>query len=522
MEAFLIGLIAALEPQVLLLTLIGVVVGLVMSAMPGLTTTVAVVLLLPFTFYMEAAPSMGLLIGVFVGGMAGGAVSAILINIPGNPSSVITNVDGYPMTKQGKASEALSLAFLASFLGGVIGLALLVLIAPQLARTALLFGAPEQFALVLLGLTLVAGFSEGNLSRGFISAGIGLMIATVGMDSIAGTPRFTFGAVTLQQGISFIPIMIGMFALPLAVDALRERAAQSLPPLVVPAYQPITTFLAAARQLPRTLVCIVRSSVIGTIIGAIPGTGSTIAAIVAYQTAKKFPRVKDIPFGKGNPEGIAAPESANSAMMGGALIPMMILGIPGDPVTAVMLGALTVVGVNPGPLMLQQHPEVVYGIFGSFAVALVFLLAVAIMGIPLFVRAIAIPVRILMPTIVLLCVIGSYALRNSLLDIWVMLAAGVLAYFMKRWGYPILPMLLAIILGPILETQFRMSLIISFGDPMIFLKEPISLTLIITAAIFVAVLIRSELRARSPQQTDQASSPDGCPPLTLNSKGTSE
>ncbi len=494
MEAIVDGLLTALEPQVFSLTLLGVVLGLVMSAMPGLTTTVAVVLLLPFTFYLDAGPSMGLLMGVFVGGMTGGAMSAILVNIPGNPASVVTNIDGYPMTERGAASEALTLAFLGSFMGGAVGLILLVLIAPQLASIALAFGAPEQFALVVLGLTLVAGFSEGKLLRGFIAAGVGLMIATVGMDPIAGMPRFTFGEVSMQQGISFIPIMIGMFALPLAIEALRSPKGQNLPPLDAPSYHPIKNLIAAVKMLPKTAICGVRSAVIGTGIGAVPGTGSAIAAVVAYECAKRFPCIRNVSFGKGNPEGIVAPEAANSAMMGGALIPMLILGIPGDPVTAVMLGALTIVGVNPGPLMLSQHPDVVYGLFGSFAIALGFLLILAIVGIPLFVKAVRIPVRILMPTIVLLCLIGSFALRNTMLDVFAMTAAGVLAYFMKRWGYPILPMLLALILGPLLETQFRMSLIISFGDPMVFITSPISAVLLLLALVFVAVMVWAEIR----------------------------
>lgn len=520
MEAIALGLATALAPQVLVLTLLGVVLGLVMSAMPGLTTTVAVVLLLPFTFYLDAGPSMGLLMGVFVGGMTGGAMSAILVNIPGNPASVVTNIDGYPMTQKGKASEALTLAFLGSFFGGIVGLGLLMLIAPQLARVALAFGAPEQFALVLLGLALVAGLSEGKLTRGLIAAGFGLMIATVGMDPIAGTPRFTFGWVPMQQGISFIAIMIGMFALPLAIEALRSPESQRLPPVETPAYRPVANFIAAARALPWTIVCAIRSSLIGAGVGAIPGTGSAIAAVIAYECTKRFPRVRNVPFGKGNPEGVVAPEAANSAMMGGALIPMLILGIPGDPVTAVMLGALTIVGVNPGPLILIQHPDVVYGLFGSFAIALVFLLLLAIVGIPLFVRAVQVPVRILMPMIVLLCLIGSYALRNSMLDVLTMTAAGILAYFMKRWGYPVLPMLLALILGPILETQFRMSLIISFGDPAIFFTSPISAVLIGTAVVFVTIMVWTEVRQLSKLGNAQSSSPEGQKSSNTKLKGS--
>ena len=493
MEFFSEGIVAALHPSTLLFTTAGVVLGLVISAMPGLTVSMAVVLLLPFTFYLESGPSLGLMLGVFVGGMAGGAISAILINIPGNPASVITNVDGYPMTRKGRADLALGIAFLSSVLGGLFGLLFLMLVAPQLAEFALLFGAPEQAMLVLLGLTLVAGFSEGALIRGLVSAGIGLAVATVGLDPISGSPRYTFDTVIFQQGISFIPVMIGMFAIPVAIRCLGRNSADT-PAVANLAVHPLVGIVEAIGKLKILIGCIVRSSAIGAIIGAIPGTGSAIAATLGYQYAERFSKNRETPFGEGHPEGVSAPEAANSALTGGALIPMLILGIPGDPVTAVMLGALIIQGLTPGPLLFQNSPEVVYGLFGSYGVALVVLLAVAFVGIPFFVRAVRIPVRILMPMIVLLCVIGSYALKNSVLDVWIMLFFGILAFFMQKWNYPILPLLLALILGPILEEQFRMSLVIGLGDPFIFFKKPISLAFILLTAFYLVWVSRQWLR----------------------------
>ena len=489
------GIQAALQPLTLALTVAGVTLGLVISAMPGLTVSMAVVLLLPFTFYLESGPALGLMLGVFVGGMAGGAISAILINIPGNPASVITNVDGYPMTRKGRADLALGIAFLSSILGGLFGLVLLILVAPQLADFALLFGAPEQAMLVLLGLTLVAGFSEGALVRGLISAGIGLAFATIGLDPISASPRYTFEIVIFQQGVSFIPVMIGMFAIPVAIQSLtrRDDAAPVANFVAVHAFVGIREAFAKLRSLAG---CIVRSSLIGTTIGAIPGTGSAIAATLGYQYAERFSRDRSVEFGDGHPEGIAAPEAANSSLTGGALIPMLILGIPGDPVTAVMLGALIIQGLTPGPLLFQDSPEVVYGLFGSYGIALVVLLFVAIFCIPFFVRAVRIPPRVLMPAIVLLCVIGSYALKNSVLDVWIMLFFGVLVFYMQKWGYPILPMLLALILGTILEEQFRMSLIIGLGDPLIFFKKPISLTFIALIGVYLLWTLRKEWRSR--------------------------
>lgn len=315
--AFLLpGIHAALQPLTLLLTVAGVALGLVISAMPGLTVSMAVVLLLPFTFYLDSGPALGLMLGVFVGGMAGGAISAILINIPGNPASVITNVDGYPMTRKGRADLALGIAFLSSIFGGLFGLAVLILAAPQLAEFALLFGAPEQAMLVLLGLTLIAGFSEGSLIRGLISAGIGLAIATVGLDPISASPRYTFDTVIFQQGVSFIPAMIGMFAVPVAIQSLRPKDGD-LPANHSVTVRPFVGIKEAFGKLRSLASCIVRSSMIGTVIGAIPGTGSAIAATLGYQYAERFSRDRETPFGQGHPEGISAPEAANSALTGG-------------------------------------------------------------------------------------------------------------------------------------------------------------------------------------------------------------
>ena len=496
------GFIEALQPLTLLFTMMGVVMGLVISAVPGLTVSMAIVLLLPFTFYLQAGPSLGLMIGVFVGGMAGGAISAILINIPGNPASMITNRDGYPMTQRGRADFALGIAILSSVMGGLFGLIMLVLIAPQLAEFALLFGATEQSMLVLLGLTLVAGFSDGALRRGLIAAGLGLGIATIGLDPISAAPRYTLDTVIFQQGVSFIPVMIGMFAIPVAITAITQRNADE-PPLPSVKVNPLSAIRQSFAQLGVLATCIVRSSAIGTIIGAIPGTGSAIAATLGYQFCERSSKNRSVKFGEGHPEGVSAPEAANSAMTGGALIPMLILGIPGDPITAVMLGALIIQGLTPGVTLFQDSPEIVFGIFGSYAIALGMLLAVGMLGIPLFVKAIRIPTRLLMPAIILLCIVGSYALQHSVLDIWIMLFFGVLSYLMQRLGYPILPMLLALILGKILEEQFRMSLIIALGNPLVFFQKPISLTLIILLVAYLTWNIWSAFNRRRSSPREQ-------------------
>ncbi|MDP7195291.1 MAG: tripartite tricarboxylate transporter permease [SAR202 cluster bacterium] len=462
----------------------GVIFGILVSAIPGLTTTIGVVLLLPFSFYLDSSSSLGLLMGVFVGGMAGGAIPAILINIPGNPASIVTNIDGYPLTKKGQGDFALGLALLSSLIGASIGLILLLVISPQLSEFAIKFGAVEQFALMLLGLTLVSGLSEGSLLKGLISMCLGLMIATIGLDPITASPRYTMQTVILQQGISFIPVMIGMFAIPTILQIFIDTKQYDYPLIKKSFIESLLGIKKALFFLKNSKLNLLRSSLIGTIIGAIPGTGSAIAASISYQFEKKVSKNKN-QFGKGAPDGIISPESANSSMTGGALIPMLTLGIPGDPVTAVMLGALMIHGIEPGPLMISTFANEYYGLLGSYGISLIFLLLTTLLGIPIFLKVIKFPIKYLMPTILILCIIGSFALRNSILDIWIMLIFGVFAFYLKRYKFPILPIILAIILGGILEEQFRMSLIISLGDPLIFFKKPISLFLICILILFL-------------------------------------
>ena len=463
----------------------GVVFGILVSAIPGLTTTIGVVLLLPFTYYLESSSSLGMLMGVFVGGMAGGAIPAILINIPGNPASIVTNINGYPLAKSGRGDFALGQALMSSTMGALIGLIMLFLISPQLSDFALKFGAVEQFALVLLGLSLVSALSEKSVIKGYISMCLGLMIATVGLDPITAVPRYNFGTVSMQQGISFIPVMIGMFAIPTILESMVISKSFKFPTIDRNFSECIKGVISALNQIKNSKFNIIRSSVIGSIIGAIPGTGSAIAATLSYQLTKKIERKDNERM---NFQGIISPEAANSAMSGGALIPMLTLGIPGDPVTAVMLGALTIHGLEPGPMMLLSFPEAYYGLLGSFAISILFLAILSFFGIPIFLKALRIKTNYIMPVIFVLCIIGSFALRNAMLDVWIMLIFGVIAFYMNRHNYPILPMILALILGKILEEQFRMSLIISLGDPFIFFKKPISLTLLLILGSFLTVI----------------------------------
>jgi len=485
MNLLMDGLIQALAWKPLLFALLGSFLGIVFAAIPGLTVSMGIILLLPFTFHMAGVTAMSLLVGVFVGGMTGGSISAILLNIPGNPAAVVTSLDGHPLAKKGQAGMALGAAFFSSFLGGLFSLFCLATIAPQLADFALNFGAPELASLILLGLCLICGFAQTSMRRALVSGLLGLSFSTVGMDPIDSIPRFTFSVVQIQQGVSFLPVMIGLFAVPEIISGARG-AAVSLPGFST-RLRDLLPAPGAFLGLWKTLA---RSSLIGTAVGLLPGTGSAVAAVLSYNAAQRRSREPES-FGAGNLEGVSAPEAANSAMTGGAMIPMLTLGIPGDPVTAVMLGALTIQGLAPGPLLFESHAGFVFSIFGSFLVALFLTIIAALLGIRLFVQVLRVPPGLLFPGIAVFCVIGAFALQNSFFDVFLMIGFGLLGFFMRKFDYPIMPLLLAIILGPVFEKNARMSLILSDGDPGIFLRKPISLMFLALALLYlVSVFLR--------------------------------
>jgi putative tricarboxylic transport membrane protein len=466
-------------------SIIGVIFGLFIGSTPGLTISLGMVLLLPITFGLDPVTSICLLLGLFASGMTGGSFSAILLNIPGTPSASATAIDGHALAQKGRGGAALGIAVFSSFFGGLFGLICLVLAAPAIAKVALNFGAPELFALVLLGIALICSFGQASPVKALISGVIGLMIMTVGLDPMMGTPRFTFGMVELQAGISFLPAMIGLFAIPQVLIGIWGKAR------VIPPYESkISGLLPKVRDILKLLRAMIVGALVGTGIGAIPGAGGPIAVFLSYDYAKRVSKNR-AGFGKGEPEGVAAPESANNAVAGGALIPMLTLGIPGDPITAILLGALIIHGLTPGPLLFQKTPQFVYSVFLAFLLANILNFLLAMSTIKIWVRLLKIPEKVLLPIIAALCVVGTYALRNTLFDAVVMFAFGVLGYLMNRYEFPIVPMLLAIILGPKLEEHLRMSLIIADGDPRIFLYHPISLIFIIIAIFsFVGPLLR--------------------------------
>ncbi len=474
-EIAIAALMDVLKLQNIFASMMGALFGLFIGSTPGLTISLGMVLLLPLTFTLPPVTSFCLLLGLFSSGMTGGSISAILLNIPGTPSASATAIDGHEMAKKGRAGEALGTAVTSSFFGGMFSLACLVLIAPTIAKVALKFGAPELFSLVLLGLTLICSFGQKSIIKGLISGVLGLIFMTVGLDPMVGLPRFTFGIVELQSGVSFLPVMIGLFAIPQILEGIVMGAE------VIPEYRArLSGVLPRFRNILRLIKYKILGAVMGTAIGAIPGAGGPIAVFLSYDYAKKISKNKE-EFGTGIPAGVAAPEAANNGMAGGAMIPMLTLGIPGDPITAILLGALMIQGLTPGPLLFQYNAQFVYSVFWAFFMANVLTLILAFSTIKLWVRILQVPKRVLLPIIGILCVIGSYALRNTFFDTATMLFFGLLGYFMKKYEFPVVPMLLAIVLGPALEQNLRMALIISQGNPSIFVTHPISLAFLIIA-----------------------------------------
>ncbi|MCM3759965.1 tripartite tricarboxylate transporter permease [Alkalihalobacillus oceani] len=492
MDLFIQGLSNILTIQVIAILLLGSAVGISIGSLPGLTATMGVALILPITFGMEAVTGILLLVGVYFGAIYGGSITAILLRTPGTPASAATAIEGYALSQKGYAHKALTVATLSSVTGGILSVLVLILIAPKLASFALQFSAPESFALAFFGLSIISSISGNSLIKGLISGFVGLLIATIGLDPMGGFPRFTFDSLNLMNGVNFIPVMIGLFAAATALESLEDLFSASTKK-VNDTLKKVKLKWVEFRALT---VTILRSSAIGTGIGMIPGAGGDIAAFVAYNEAKRFAKKTD-QFGEGEIKGIAAPEAANNGSTGGAMIPLLTLGIPGDAVTAVMLGALMVQGLQPGPLLFDTNAELVYTLFVGMLAANLIILLYGMLGIRLFTKVLLVPKAFLAPIILVLCVIGSYSLNNSYFDVWVMLVSGIIGYIMLRYGFPASPVILALILGPMMEANFRRALVMSEGSYSVFFSRPISATLIILGLFtLLTPLIKSWYQSR--------------------------
>ena len=486
------GFFQAAAPTSLLATACGALLGLIVGMLPGMTISAGIIVVLPLTFVMSPVISISLLLGLYAGGMAGGSFSAILLNIPGTPSASATTLDGHPMAKRGEAGRALGTAVLASFSGGLFSSVCLFLIAPLIAEMALRFRAADLFSLVFFGLTIICSFAVKSVVKGLLSGLLGLILVTVGQDPVMGSARFTFGNVNLLSGIQFLTALIGLFAIPQIAEALLSEVRASAREQGI---SRLGRLLPGWSDIKRMRLPVSIGAVIGTFIGSLPGAGGPIAAFISYDYAKKLSK-DPARFGTGCTEGIAAPEAANNAVCGGALIPMMTLGIPGDPVTAILIGALLVHGLAPGPLLFMEQGSFAYTVIVSFFFANIFTLIVALSSVRLLVKIIDLPKRILMPSIAVLCVIGSYALRNSFFDTFVMFGFGILGIVMRWLSIPVVPLLLALVLGRQLEEHLRVALTSSKGDISVFFTSPISLSFLILSAVSILWPFVAEARKR--------------------------
>ena len=466
MEDIVKGLSIILEFENIILILGGVLIGVLVGALPGLSSPMAIALLIPFTITLDPVAAIAMMAALYCAGTFGGSITAILINAPGAPPAVATALDGYPMAKNGEPGRALGLAAVSSVLGGIFSLIVFIFAAPLLAQVALEFGPQEYFGLAIFALSMLATMSGKSSIRNLISGCVGVLIGTIGIHLTTGVERFTFDVPELEEGISFVPVLIGLFAvselfkqsetLNSVVDRIHAKALR----------------LPTIAELKKLKYTILRSSGIGTFIGILPAEGSTVAAIMGYNEARRWSKNKD-KFGKGSPEGIVGPEAANNSAAGGAMVPTLALGIPGSGSTALILAALIMHGFRPGPYLINETPEFVYAIFGAMLIANFGFLIIGLIGAKFFSLVAFIPKKLLWPAVFIFAMIGSYSFSSSMFDVWVMLTFGVIGYFMSRHGFSAAPLVMGLILGKLVEESFSQSMIIHDNNFFALLDKPI-------------------------------------------------
>ncbi|MFN3698584.1 MAG: tripartite tricarboxylate transporter permease [Dictyoglomus sp.] len=472
------GLKIAIQPSNLLLMFIGTVGGIIVGALPGVTSSMGIILLLPFTYYLDPKSALLMLAGMYSGSMFGGSISAVLLGVPGTPSAAATLIDGYPLGRQGRAGKAIFTALLASFSGGILSGIVLVFLAPQLAAFALKFSPIDYFALAIFGLSIIASVSGRFLLKGIISGLLGVFISTVGIENIRGSTRFTFGIPALSAGFELLPVLIGIFAITEILIELEQKEKEAK------IQHKISEIFLKKEEAKSILIPILVGAIIGILIGVIPGTGGTIATYLAYNQLRNWSKNKE-KFGKGALEGVAVVESANNAVTGGALVPTLALGVPGDVVTAVMLGAMILIGVRPGPLLFQATPDLVYSFFAGWFIIQFMMLITGFLATITSPYILEIPKKILMPIVLVFGIIGSFAIRNSLYDVAVAMIFGLIGYFMRKHNFPATPLILGVILGPMAEQNLNRALILSGNDYTVIFRSPISLTLIILSVLSI-------------------------------------
>jgi putative tricarboxylic transport membrane protein len=469
------------DPMAIVMTLIGTLMGLIFGSLPGLTAAMGVALLVPITYSFSPIVAFGMMLGCYVGGTSGGAISACLLNIPGTPSAICTTFDGHPMTKQGRGAKALGWAAMASAIGGIISWLVLVFLSPALASLCTRFTSSEYTCIALFGLIIIAAMSEKSLLKGVMAGAVGVFISTIGVDAIFGSYRFTFSSLNLMGGVPLIPAVIGIFSIPQIISLCvhtRKNPKVSLK---------LKDFVPGPREIWAHKLNIVRSSIIGTIVGIIPDIGGQTAAFFAYDQARRSKSPDPHAFGEGNVDGVIAPETANNAVCGGALVPMLTLGIPGDPVTAILMGGLMIQGLRPGPALFLEHFDIMVGIFSTLLLATVFMLLLQLIGIKFFCKILGVPTHYLAPILGVLAMVGSFAIRNNPFDMIVALIFGFVGYFMEKGEFNTAPMVLGLVMGYMFETELRLTLQAVKNDWTIFVTRPISLGILIVVVLVLGI-----------------------------------
>ncbi len=477
------GFSLATTIQNLTYCLIGAIVGTLIGVLPGLGPIAGIALLIPATFGLNPTSALIMLAGIYYGAMYGGSTTSILMNVPGETASVITCIDGYQMAQQGRAGPALAISAIGSFIGGTISIFGLTFLAPPLAEAALAFGPAEFFSLMVFGFVVLSNVTGTSLIKALMMAVVGLILGTIGLDPVTGNERFTFGSTYLLGGIEFVAVAIGVFG----IGEILMNAAKPVELLeqrvLVPRFRELYPSL---QDLKRSMGAILRGTGVGFGVGLVPGPAPVIATYASYMVEKRLSKRPE-EFGKGAIQGVAGPETANNSATQSAFIPLFVLGIPFGPVTAILLGALLIHGVTPGPLLISEHPQLFWAIVASMYIGNFILLLLNLPFVPLFANILRVPKKILLPLIMFICITGMFSVNNSILDIWLMLGCGALGYVMRKWAYEGAPLLLALVLGPKMEVAFRQSLMISHGDFAVFLLRPISLIFLLATLMFLLI-----------------------------------
>lgn len=480
LDNVLLGFHIGLQPINLLYCFVGVLTGTLVGVLPGLGPTAAISLLLPMTFRLDPIGGIIMLGGIYYGAMYGGSTTAILVNIPGEAASVVTCIDGYQMARKGRAGPALGMCAIGSFIGGTFSIVVLMILAPPLADLVLEFGPPEYFSLMVLGLTLVTFLTAGSMSKALLMASFGLFLGTIGLDSVTGSTRFTFGVISFMDGVGLVPVIMGLYGVAEVMSNLERPITRD----IFKAKLKMRNLLPTIQDWIDSKWAVVRGSILGFLLGVLPGGGATIASFASYAIEKRFSRTPE-KFGTGYIVGLAGPETANNSAVGGSFIPLLSLGIPANPVMAILLGSLIIHGIQPGPLMIGTHPDFFWGVVTSMYIGNAMLLILNLPLLGVWVSFLRLPYSILFPLILFFCLIGSYTLNNNVVDIYIMIFFGVLGYLTRKYRYDTPPLVLALVLGPLMETNLRRSLILSDGSPLVFFQRPISAVLMLVAVFLV-------------------------------------